>query len=260
MKFLFLILSISFIGCSVQKDYNTLFNDDLSVNKIDSSLVDSISYKEDSILLEDTLSLAFSKTIRSEESTQISVQKETVVIESKSNKKITSSNDLGQVIYKVPDTMKVMKNYEVIVRISKSSNNVEITSDLNGKIFSKNIKTSNKMQVELIDPTSSCFNIKEINSQKQLVDSTYTEWKFNVVPLKSGQNKLDLVISIIRGDDVKQVVYSDEIYVQSNAPAQIKTFWFENWQWSMEKLIIPILTWFFGMWWGKRTEKKKKKD
>jgi hypothetical protein len=31
-------------------------------------------------------------------------------------------SQLGQIIYKVPDTMKVFKNYEVIVRISKSQN------------------------------------------------------------------------------------------------------------------------------------------
>lgn len=180
------------------------------------------------------------------------------IISSESNSTIRSTNDLGQVIYKVPDTMKVMNNYEVIVRISKSSNNVEITSNLNGKIFSKNIKTSNKMQVELVDPTNS-FQIKEINNQKQLVDSTYTEWKFNVLPLKPGSNKLDLVVSIIKGDDIKQVVFSDEIFVHSNTPAQIKEFWYENWKWSIEKLIIPVITWFFGMWWGKRTEKRKKK-
>ena len=177
--------------------------------------------------------------------------------ESESNFTIRSTNDLGQVIYKVPDTMKVMNNYEVIVRISKSSNNVEITSNLNGKIFSKNIKTSNKMQVELVDPTNS-FQIKEINNQKQLVDSTYTEWKFNVLPLNPGLNKLDLVVSIIKGDDIKQVVFSDEIFVHSNTPAQIKEFWYENWKWSIEKLIIPVLTWFLGMWWGKRREKKKR--
>ena len=182
-----------------------------------------------------------------------------VVRNSTSEKVVNSQSDLGQVIYKVPDTMIVRKNYEVVVRISKSRNNIEIRSNLNGKITSKNIKTSNKMSVELIDPTGDIFQIKEVNIQKQLVDSSYTEWKYNIMPLKSGQNKLDLVISIYKDDDVKQIVYSDDIYVQSNAPAQIKSFWYDNWKWSIETLIIPIITWLFGLWWGKRIEKRKRR-
>ena len=182
-----------------------------------------------------------------------------VVRNSTSEKVINSQSDLGQVIYKVPDTMIVRKNYEVVVRISKSRNNIEIRSNLNGKITSKNIKTSNKMSVELIDPIGDIFQIKEVNIQKQLVDSSYTEWKYNIMPLKSGQNKLDLVISIYKDDDVKQIVYSDDIYVQSNAPAQIKSFWYDNWKWSIETLIIPIITWLFGLWWGKRSEKRKRR-
>ena len=182
-----------------------------------------------------------------------------VVRNSTSEKVINSQSDLGQVIYKVPDTMIVRKNYEVVVRISKSRNNIEIRSNLNGKITSKNIKTSNKMSVELIDPIGDIFQIKEVNIQKQLVDSSYTEWKYNIMPLKSGQNKLDLVISIYKDDDVKQIVYSDDIYVQSNAPAQIKSFWYDNWKWYIETLIIPIITWLFGLWWGKRSEKRKRR-
>lgn len=182
-----------------------------------------------------------------------------VVRNSTSEKVVNSQSDLGQVIYKVPDTMIVRKNYEVVVRISRSKNNIEIKSNLNGKITSKNIKTSNRMSVELIDPIGGIFQIKEVNIQKQLVDSSYTEWKYNIMPLKSGQNKLDLVISIYKDEDVKQIVYSDEIYVQSNAPAQIKYFWYDNWKWSIETLIIPIITWLFGLWWGKRTEKKKRR-
>ena len=115
------------------------------------------------------------------------------------------------------------------------------------------------MSVELIDPIGDIFQIKEVNIQKQLVDSSYTEWKYNIMPLKSGQNKLDLVISIYKDDDVKQIVYSDDIYVQSNAPAQIKSFWYDNWKWSIETLIIPIITWLFGLWWGKRSEKRKRR-
>ena len=154
--------------------------------------------------------------------------------------------------------MQVMKNYEVIVRISKSQTNVEIHNNLNGKVFEKSIKTSNKMQVELIDPTGNSFKVTPVNVQKQLVDSTYTEWRFNVTPLKSGTNKLNLVISIFKDDDVKQIVYSDEIYVRSNPKAEIKSFWYDNWKWVFEKMLIPLGTWIFGIWLGRKTKKKRR--
>lgn len=154
--------------------------------------------------------------------------------------------------------MQVMKNYEVIVRISKSQTNVEIHNNLNGKVFQKNIKTSNKMQVELIDPTGNSFKVTPVNIVKQLVDSTYTEWRFNVTPLKSGTNKLNLVISIFKDDDIKQIVYSDDIYVRSNPKAEIKSFWYDNWKWVFEKMLIPLASWLFGIWLGRKTKRRRR--
>lgn len=258
MRYLFLLLTIIFTGCATQKDVpnNNLEN---------FTQTDSLKLViNDSLPLIDTTNMNIQNELVSEAMVRpYTPQREIVIKEvfknSIQNTKVNSETDLGQVIYKVPDTMKVMKNYDVIVRISKSQTNIEMRNNLNGKVIQRSIKTSNRMSVELIDPTGNSFQIKEVNSQKQIVDSSYTEWKFNVMPLKSGQNKLDLVISIFKNDDVKQIVYSDEIWVQSNTPAQIKTFWYDNWKWSMEKLIIPVITWLFGMWWGKRREKKKRR-
>lgn len=159
--------------------------------------------------------------------------------------------DRGQIIYKVPDTMQVLKRYYVIVRISESGENTQITENINGRITHRNIKTSSRMEVNLIDYYNA-FRITKINNDRQLVDSTYTEWKFSVIPLKPGINKLNLIVSTITGDDLKQIVYSDEIFVKSNTPAQIKIFWYENWKWYMEKILIPLITWLIGIWIGKR--------
>lgn len=250
MKYLFIFLTLIFIGCTSTK--NLPDNSPKNENFKDSSKVE-----EEKVLMIENRKEVYPNPIINPESNEQQIKER--IIKNNTSSIVNTETNLGQVVYKVPDTMQVMKNYEVIVRISKSQTNVEIHNNLNGKVFEKSIKTSNKMQVELIDPTGNSFKINEINSQKQLVDSTYTEWKYNVMPLKSGQNKLDLVISIFKDDDVKQVVYSDEIYVKTNAPAQIKTFWYDNWKWSMEKILIPIITWIFGMWWGKRSEKKKRK-
>jgi len=171
-----------------------------------------------------------------------------------------SNIDLGRIMYLVPDTMYVMKNYEIIIRISNSQSNSLIFENLQkqmtrDEVETRIIRTTGKMQVELIDPQKSCFNITSINSNKQLVDSTFTEWKFNVQPTKFGTNRLDLVVSIFIEDDIKQISYSDEIYVRTNPKAQIADFWFTNWKWIFEKLLLPLLTWFIGYWMGKKKKK-----
>jgi flagellar hook-basal body complex protein FliE len=173
----------------------------------------------------------------------------------KISNKQTVRSEMGQIVYKVPDTMQVGKNYDVIVRISKSKTNVEITQNIQGRVITKKIKTTNKMQVELKDPTEKNFTINKINSSNQLVDSTYTEWRFLVTPIKSGHNQLVLVVSIFKDNDVKQLVYSDEIWVKSNAKVQITNFWEKNWQWSFDKILIPLVVWLFGMWLGRRSKK-----
>ena len=167
----------------------------------------------------------------------------------------TSYNiDTGRILYVVPDTMLVMKNYEIVIRISKSNSQTTIFQNIQrkDKVKTEQIKTTSKMQVELIDPQKDCFNITSVNSSKQLVDSTYTEWKFNVQPIKSGTNRLDLVVSIFLNEDLKQVSYSDEIFVKANPKAQIKDFWSTNWKWIFEKLVLPLVTWFIGYWMGKK--------
>lgn len=169
----------------------------------------------------------------------------------------SSTTSGGQILYSVPDTMQVAKNYRVVVRISSCQKNVEIEENISGRVVRKSIKTSARMEVELVDPDGNAFQIKPITKQKQVVDSSYTEWIWNVSPKKPGDNKLDLVVSIIIGDDVKQTVLSDRIWVRSNTPAVVKNFWYENWRWSFEKILIPLVAWIGGILIGRKLKDKK---
>jgi hypothetical protein len=247
MKYLLIFITLFIVSCGSQKK---------SIN--DSFLDKNTNFQSDSISkFQDIEELEYNIEPVSIFKTQAPIQEnESIIINNDKSEKINHEITNGQIIYKVPDTMQVMKNYDVTVRISKSKDNIHITENINGKITQKNIITTSKMEVNLVD-ANGAFKITKINSDKQLVDSTYTEWKFSVTPIKSGINKLNLVVSIIKGDDVKQVVYSDEIYVKTNTPAQIKTFWYDNWKWSMEKILIPIIIWLFGVWWGKRSKRKE---
>ena len=67
------------------------------------------------------------------------------------------------------------------------------------------------------------FKISKINSDQQIIENSgYTEWIFNIQPLKRGDKKLNLVISVFKGDRSKQIVYTDIIFIKDSA--LIKTF------------------------------------
>lgn len=165
---------------------------------------------------------------------------------------------MGQIVYNIPDTMDVFQDYKIVIRISKESNLIEIKENLNGRTVRSDLRVENRMEVKVVDPSGDNFKIIPINRERQLVESgEYTQWSFSVTPLKIGEDlKLDLVVSIIVGEDVKEIVYTDSVLVKSSPTKQIKSWWDRNWSWMVEVMLIP-----FGIWiWNYLKEKFKKKS
>ena len=160
---------------------------------------------------------------------------------------------IGDVVYRIPDTMVVFKEYKVTVRIEKKTGKADITTDLGNKVTRATIQTSSMMEVVLMDPDpDSSFAIKKTNSDEQIVDTFgYTEWTWTVKPLRHGRKTLNLVISVVRGDNVKQKVYSDTIHIKENVKGEVTTFWGKYWQWLFTTFLIPVFVYFW---------KRKKKD
>ena len=165
-----------------------------------------------------------------------------------------SSLDLGEVVYKIPDTMRIYSTYQATVRISQKNGTTEIIENLDGKVSRASIPITSKMEVELVDASGdSSFTITRINTGRQIVDSNgYTQWIFAVRPIKNGEKRLSLVISVITGDDVKQKVYSDTIHVKNDVVKKVDNFWRKYWQWFATTIIIPLIVWLWN--------RKKKKD
>jgi len=168
----------------------------------------------------------------------------------------TADISIGRVIYQTPDTMVVLVESKVIVRISKGKLNEEqVVDGLSGSVNVVPINVTSKMEVRLVDPSpesAPSFNIKSVNKSEQIIeDEVYTEWQFTVVPLKSGNHELKLVVSMIKGDLVKEETWSDTIKVKSNVTKEVLGFWEKYWQWLFTTIIIPIIIFFW---------KKKKKE
>ena len=162
--------------------------------------------------------------------------------------------DLGEVVYKIPDTMRIFKTYQVTVRISPKQGTTEIVENLDGRISRATIPITSRMEVELRDASGdSSFTITKINADKQIVDSEgYTQWCFSVRPIKNGEKRLSLVVSVITGDDRKQKVYSDTIHVKDDVVKKVDHFWSKYWQWIFTTILIPFIIWIWN--------RKKKKD
>lgn len=176
-------------------------------------------------------------------------------------KKQTSATDTkraeGRILYSIPDSMTVGKTFEVFARISHSRDTVTITENVTGEVRTSVIPVSEVMEVELVDPGpegDKNFSITKNNDGRQMIEEgeTYTEWRWDVTPVKSGNKTLKIVVSVIRGSERKQTVYVDEVVVNANIKHETKNFFEKYWQWLTTTIVIPFIVWLY-----KRRKKEK---
>ena len=153
--------------------------------------------------------------------------------------------------------MKVRQTYPVMLRISSSS--VNIYENIKDSLKEVSIPITSSMQVKLIDPSpddDKAFSIITDNDAIQIVDSndTYTQWNWDVTPLKSGIKELKLVISTIKDGKLKETVYQGEIKVKINPIKQISFFLSLYWQWVIVTLLLPIIKITYDRYFKKKKE------
>jgi hypothetical protein len=184
------------------------------------------------------------------------------VIDKSSNQSDTTS---GWIAYSVPENMKVAKSYSVKVRISKKTNGqnkaILILGDddaINNPLYESvatidDIKVSGEMSAELRGDSDK-FNIVALSTSTQNIDtSSYTEWEWVVVPKKSGDTPLKLVIKL---KDLNKdiIVFNKTIKVKTNVSVAVEGFFEKYWQWLMTTIIIPIFIYF----WNRKKKKEKR--
>lgn len=185
--------------------------------------------------------------------------KELKIVEVNNTKVINRNSDLleGRLIYKIPNVMKVRSTYKVIVRISKSVALVSLYDSLSGEVMTSKIPVTETMEVKLIDLSpkdKKYFDIVDGNSAVQIIESgdTYTEWSWEVTPVYVGNSKLKIVVSVIRNNNKKDIVYEDTVEIERDLKEQIKFFFGKYWQWLIGTLIVPFVVWLY------KTKKEKK--
>jgi hypothetical protein len=167
----------------------------------------------------------------------------------------------GRILFNPPEKMKVGIEERVEVRLTKDITE-NLTEELKGPGAPQiePIEVGTFMMVKL---TGDSFDINALSSEEQVVKPVgFTEWSWDVTPLKSGTQELHLTVTVrilIPGQDEQKIdwlVMDKQISVEVNPPHTFKRFIESNWQWIVGTIIsaiaiIPIILKLSG-----RTRKK----
>jgi hypothetical protein len=194
--------------------------------------------------------------------TKTKIKEETPIIQPK------EVRPRGLIAYSVPNEMQVGEEYSVKVRISKQNDKTVLLvgdreipiSDNLEEVKVESITVSPVMSASLLSSKKD-FEITPLSTDIQNIDDEgYTEWAWSVSPLQGGENNLKLNVKIRIKEDGNDyykdiTVFERKIKVKSNLGSSIKDFVFNNWEWFMGAIFIPLFQWLWLLWKRKKEEK-----
>ncbi len=159
---------------------------------------------------------------------------------------------LGQITYNPPTEMTVGESEMIAVRISHNINE-DLSRGLQGRgtPVTETIPVHTFMKVQLRggDAKEEDFKITKMNDEEQAVtESSFTQWTWTVLPIKSGEQTLHLTITYVakigsftatKGHP--SVIKS--INVKVNPIYSLREFIGNYWQWVLTSLAIPVVVW-----------------
>lgn len=165
---------------------------------------------------------------------------------------------VGQILFNPPEVMKAGIKERIEVRISQNIQE-DLTERLRGRGIPRieEIVVGSVMKVRL---SGEAFKLKSFSDMVQFIGTSgYTQWEWDVIPVKSGNKFMHLSLSVSvylnnYGEKKKSLpVLDKEIYVEVNFPWSFCYFFNNNWQWIVGT-IIAILGLIFGF---KRCKKRR---
>ena len=135
----------------------------------------------------------------------------------------------GNILYRIPDTMKVDQETKCLVRIAFSKEVLLEALTLEDADVIQSIRVSEVMGVILIDPNENApFKIRTFSETIQLIyKDDYTEWVFYVKPLQVGEFSLLLKVSVVEIRDGKErkrdIVLEEKVVITTEAVEPVAT-------------------------------------
>lgn len=150
----------------------------------------------------------------------------------------------GKVLYLIPENMELLKRHACYIRISPEEISLEELKkglkNINDAVI-EDIRIDSIMKAEIIDDTNGeFFDIDQIGELEQPIeDDSYTEWRYNITPLKEGVHSLVLKISVmVRIAELDKLVYKDVVVL--DRAIKVSTFAVEqqkSWQFAANQII-----------------------
>lgn len=167
----------------------------------------------------------------------------------------------GQIAFHTPTTMRLNQKERVHVRISKRFLS-DMLESMPEKEFSL-VDTVLVGDIMLVKLLGDDFKISSFDDEEQgVTDDAYTQWEFEVTPLKSGVRDLYLKVGMVYnvpglGNTKKYLpVYEKQISVEVNVWQQIAGFSLRNWQFIAGTIIIPLGLWLISQFRQRRKRKR----
>lgn len=111
------------------------------------------------------------------------------------------------------------------------------------------------------------FEIQALSEEEQFVaDDTYTEWVWLVKPIKTGEQQLNLTVTVKvfsegLGERARDIpVISKTVEVEIDPMHTITTFIHGNWQWLAASLLLPFVGWGWGVYKKNKEAQIKKRE
>lgn len=167
----------------------------------------------------------------------------------------------GQILFNVPQEMKVGIKERVEVRISKT-----IAEDLSKGLKGRGLPQIEEIRVNTlmgVRLNGDNFDIKALSHEEQIVAGEgFTQWDWDVMPLESGTQSLLLTVTVrikipnYAEERKDYPVFERKIKVKVNQIYSIKRFIKSYWQWFVSTIIgSGIIGWIVK----KRRKLRKKK-
>ncbi|MCB9285470.1 MAG: caspase family protein [Lewinellaceae bacterium] len=142
----------------------------------------------------------------------------------------------GGLLYSIPQTMELGQESRCEVRIAFDKAVLFRDFDLEKEHTVREIRISNLMEVELIDPLleeQRAFAVRTISSAEQFIDpDDFTQWVFYVKALQQGIHPLVLKVTVIETmegrERRKEIVLEEQIEVRTEIADLPQTGWRES--------------------------------
>jgi len=172
----------------------------------------------------------------------------------------------GRVAFNVPEKMKQGEGQRVTIRISANSSEDLSRNLANAPPYKTDkIRVAPYMTVKLKgDPE--VFQIVALTPDDQFVaQDTFTQWLFDVKPLESGIQELNLLVGVrVRiGDSAQEtrldLFYERKLTVEVDRVWATMHFFGNNWKWIIGTILLPVIAWIIKQIRDKGKEKSSQK-